>query len=280
MTPAGNSSVAAANATYLALFQEFFGRGIPGITNIIAQDVQVPGSSLKVPVATTFPLLEQWYGDKVFKTLRQYMFEIGIVSYEASLKLKRLIVDTDQTGTIEQQMRSFMGSQVPQMDRLVVSKLLANPTGYDGVALGSNSHPHSSSTGDNLTADALSLGAVRAMDIQMRGFKSEDGEPWDVTPNVLLVGHSNQDVALEIAGADRPIYFDNTGASAAAGVVGGVVIDNVTTGKYSVVVSPRLGAQWFLIDTTKAGLRPIVTGTHRSLEHYMEIGRASCRERV
>lgn len=271
MEPAGHSALAAANADYKAIFQEFFGSGIPGIFQLFTEEIQVEGDAVSLPITTSIPQMETWVGDKIFNTLRQYMFTLDVVPHAANLELKRLKVDTDKTGTIGHALRTFLGRQVQAMDKLVIAKLLANPVGYDEVALLSNSHPHSNSTGDNLTTDAISHTAVRAMHSQMMAFEDEDGENWGVNPRVLLVGPSLEHEALEISGADKPIYFNASGAEATSSVVGGVVIENVSKGRYEVVVSQRItGTQWFLIDPSKPGAKPIVSGVYRSFEPHTQ----------
>ncbi len=271
MGMAGSDNLTVAQAQYEALFQEFFGGGVPGAAQLFAQEVDVPGRRLSVPVATSFPRIRRWLGDKIFKSLRAFRQDIDVDPWEASIELDRLDVMADPTGVVDTVIRAFLGSEVSSFDDMVFTELLANPVGYDGVSLLNDAHPFSNGTGDNLTTAAISHVDVRLMHEQMRGFQDEDGRPLQVVPNTLLVGTDLEHEALEIAGADKPIFFNNTGAEAAAAVIGGVVIENVTKGRYNVVVSEWItGNQWFLMDLRRPGLRPIIVPKFRSFEPQMQ----------
>lgn len=270
---AGNSNLEAAQATYEAIFQEFFGSGAPAAAQAITTEVQVSGTSLEIPITTSFPRIQRWLGDKTFKALRAYKQQVEVEEWAVGVELKRLQVDADTSGTVDATLRAFLSDQVDAFEKMIMDELLTNPTGYDGVALLHDSHPHTNSTGDNLTTDALGLSSFRAMDEAMRGFQNEDGKPMNVRPNTLLVGEGNKFKALEITGADRPIYFDNTGAEATSSVIDGITIQNVTSGSHNVVVTPYIdGEQWYLMDLTREGLRPMLTARYRSFEPQTQTG--------
>ena len=262
---AGSENLTGAATTYQAIFQEFFGEGVPGVAGMFTEEVPVSGKRLSIPITTSYPRIRRWLGDKVFESLRHFSQDVDVEPWEASTQLDRLDIETDQGGTVDSALRSFLGSEVTAFDDMVITELLTNPTGYDGVSLLNNSHPYSNSTGDNLTTDALSLTSLRAMDEQMRSFQDETGRPLMVSPNTLVVGEDLKDEALEITGADRPIYFDNTGAEATSSVIDAITIQNVRAGSHSVVVTPWItGTQWFLMDLRRPGLRPMITARFRA----------------
>jgi len=266
MAHAGANGLAAANAEYRALFQEIFGEQIPGIASEIATMQSITGSSLTVTNSMSHPRMRQWLGDKVVKSLRSLTQDIPLVAWEATVGLKRVEVDYDKSGTVTSALSAFLNQQVSALDDLVIAKLLANPTGYDGVSLISNSHPYSNSTGDNLTTDALSFSSLEAMDTAMRSFQDEVGRPLHVTPNLLLVGESNRHTALQITGANRPIFFNASAAEATSSVIDSWMSENPFA-SHAVIVSQWItGTQWFLQDTTKPYARPIVVAEGRALE--------------
>ena len=265
MSLAGANGLAAANAEYRALFQELFGENVPGVASEIATVQPITGTSLEVVNTMGHPRMRQWLGDKVVKSLRALTLNIPLVAWEATVGLKRISVDYDKSGTITGTLSAFLSQQVSALDDLVIAKLLANPTGYDGVALISNSHPYSNSTGDNLTTDALSFSSLSSMDTAMRGFQDETGRPLHVTPNALVVGEANRQMALAITGANRPVFFNNTGAEASSSVIDSWMAENPFA-SHAVIVSPWItGTQWFLQDTTKPYARPIVVAEGRAL---------------
>lgn len=276
LSVAGESNLAGAQATYSAIFQEFFGDGVPGVSQMFSFEQPINGTSLRVPMVTSFPRVRRWLGDKVAKSLRAFVQTFTLEPWEQSIEMDRITVDYDADGVVDMALRQFLGGQVQMFDDMNITELLTNPTGYDATALLADSHPYSNSTGDNLTTDALSLSSLRAMDLAMRGFQNEDGKPLLVTPSHLLVGESLKDTALEITGADRPIYFDASGAEATSSVVGGVVIENVRRGTWTPIVTPWItGTQWFLMDLTKPGLRPWIVARGRAFTPVTQLSEDS-----
>lgn len=269
MSFAGANNLAAAEATYQAIFQELFtGEGLPGMAEQMTRIVPVSTKRLSLPIATSMPRIRKWLGEKVTKSIRGFLQDIDVDPWEATIGIDRLDVDGENSGVVESTLRGFLSSQADAFNHAVITlTMLTNPTGYDGVALFSNSHPYSNSTGDNLTSDALSHSSFRALDAAMRGFQDERGRNLGVSPNVLMVGPSLKDTALEVTGADKPIFFNNTGAEATSSVIGGVVIENVKRGSHDVWVSGELtGSEWFLLDTTKPGLSPMLAAEFRKFE--------------
>lgn len=266
MGHAGSNNLAAVNADYLALFQDFFGEGIPGLAHHITREVPVSGTKLTISNTLSFPRVREWLGGKVVKSLRSLTQDIPLKTFEATVGIDRKDVDYDKSGTVQDTLSSFLGQQVSAFDDLLFAKLLANPTGYDGVSLINNSHPYSNSTGDNLTTDALSFASLEAMDTAMRGFQDETGRPLNITPNMLLVGESNRQTALQITGAGRPIFYNDTGAEASSSVIDHWMSENPAA-SHMVAVTPWItGTQWFLIDSTKPGASPMVATVGKAFE--------------
>ena len=265
---AGNANLISAQATYLALYQELFANGPSGVAALIAQTVPVSGKRLSVPVVTSFPRLREWIGSRVSKDLRAFRQDIDIKTYEATTTLPRLDVDADQSGAVGAHLRSFLASAASQIDDVMIAGLIANTqAGYDGVSLLNASHPFSSSTGNNLTTDALGFASFRAAKAAMRAFADEDGRPLGVNPTHMLVGPQLERTALEVVGADRPVPYSASAQDASSSIVAATTITNVYQGECQVIVSPWItGNQWFLMDLSKPGLRPITRAVYREVE--------------
>ena len=235
-----------------------FGDGVPGVMRELITVVPTDALRLDIPIITGRPRPRKWKGDKVIHSLRAQLQQIPLEPWEVTVGANRLHVQYDKTGAMETTLRGFLGQQATAFDAIVVDTLLANPEGYDRVALLSNSHPNSSSTGDNLTTDALSFSSWTAMKAQMRGFKDEDDNPLGINPDVLLVGPSLEQTALEITGAQRAVAITNAGVEGTANVVAAYMRDNPYGGQVAVVVSDEIdGTQWFSIDS-RHPIGPIV----------------------
>lgn len=263
------NGLAAANTEFLTLFQSFFGEGLPGTAQNFTTTVPTSGTKVTITNVLSHPRVREWIGPKVVKSLRALTQDIPLKKWEATVGIERVDVDYDRTGSVRQQLNGFLSQQVSTFDDLVYTKLLANPTGYDGVSLLNNSHPYSNSTGDNLTTDALSFSSLEAMDTAMRGFQDEDGRPLMIQPRMLLVGEANRHTALQVTGASRPIFFNNTGAEAATSVIDKWMVENPFS-SHAVVVAPWItGSQWFLIDDTKP-VGPMVATEGRAFQAVVQ----------
>lgn len=267
---ASRSQLAAANATYVALFQELWGKNTgPLLCDFATQVVPVDGTSLRIPVTTSFPRMRQWLGQKRFKDLRAFSQTIDINTYERSISLPRLDVDADKSGVVRSTLSAFLANGQMGKEDILITSLLANTwTSYDSVALLSNSHSFSNSTGDNLTTNALSFSEYRTVKEGMRDLTDEDGTPLNITPTHLIVGPAQERIALDVVNAQRVVAVSSAGAlDATSSVVGAAAIPNVYQGDVTVVVSQWItGNQWFLMDLSKPGLRPFTCAMFRDVE--------------
>jgi phage major head subunit gpT-like protein len=263
---AGSANIATAQTAYEAIFNEMFSGGFQGSYGLYTRTVDITAESLSIPVATSFPMVKQMLGTMEWDSIRALMQTVTPTSHGAGIRLKRATVLGDASGVVESTIRAFLASQggdaSASIEKLVADMLIANTKlGHDGVALLSDSHPYSNSTGDNLaTGVALSYAAYRTWKSNMRKFQSERGIVLGINPTHLMVGPALEATALEIVGAVRPVSVDSSGAfGTTASVVGAATIENVAKGEVDVIVNPYLGdSAWLLMDLSKPGLRPVL----------------------
>lgn len=271
---AGSANIATAQTAYEAIFNEMFSGGFQGSYNLYTRTVDITAESLSIPVATSFPMVKQMLGTMEWDSIRALMQTVTPTSHGAGIRLKRATVLGDQSGVVENTIRSFLASQggdaSASIEKLVADMLTTNTKlGHDSTALLSDSHPFSNSTGDNLaTGVALSYTSYRTWKSNMRKFANERGINLGISPTHLMVGTALEGTALEIVGAVRPISVDSSGAyGTTANVVGAVGLENVNRGEVDVIVNPYLGdAAWFLMDLSKPGLRPVLQARLDSLK--------------
>lgn len=267
---AGGGNLAAAQATYSALFETLWSDtgGMAFLHDTACRSVPVSGSSLRIPVATSFPRFRVWDGSKQDKSIRAFAQTVNIVSYERTIGLKRLDVDADTTGVVPDTLRAFLGDAKRGLDDLLTAKYIANTwTGYDSTALMSDSHPYSNSTGDNLETAALSHELARSVKSKMRLYTDEDGTLLNVNPTTLYAGPSNERLGMEIVQAQsRYVALNASGAEATSSVVAAAAIPNVYAGTMQLVVIPWFGAQYAFCDLSKPGLTPFIRAVFREVE--------------
>lgn len=271
MAIAGSSNLLAAQTLFEAAYQSAInGAASSGAPALIAQDITAPGANrVSIPVVTSLPRLREWLGSRVSKDLRAFRQDVDIKTYEATVQIKRRDLDGDSSGAVAAALiGSFPQRLQAMLEDVCITTLVANAlTGYDGVALLNASHPFSSGTGNNITTDALGFASFRAAKQAMRLFADEDGTPLNMNPTHLLVGPQNERTALEVVGADRPVPYSASAQDASSSIVAATTITNVYAGECQVIVSPWItGGQWFLMDLSKPGIRPMVRAVHRELE--------------
>ena len=215
------------------------------------------------------PVMSEWTGEKEFRQFRHYDLEIEVKNYSKNIALDANDVRYDPSGAIAEKLRAFFATGGDRdLDKLVFDALVSNsgagPTGYDGVSLINDSHPHlnGGSGLDNKTTSALTFDTYDTAYQTITEARDEEGESLGLTPSLLMVGPKNRKMALQIANAEgRALPIDNTGAEASSSVVAVSTIPNVFVGDVVVFVNPRmLGTQddyWYLMDATSPEKLPM-----------------------
>lgn len=253
MAIAGQSNVADARTTFESLVDSALqGARASQVYKSLSRRINLSGSiahTITMPGAT--PTWQEWTDERDSSGFRKMSKTIPLKVYEKSIRLKRTDVINDKDGSTALALDTFVGNDVEAVfDKLVIEKLASNPTGIDGVALLSDSHPFGSSgTWDNKSGNALSFGEFKAARAAMRSLKDEFGEPLNIEPRILLVHPDEEELALQIAKADsKPVSVGTAGAINSGGI-GGSSLLNVFRGTVDVIVSPRwTSGKWMLVD--------------------------------
>jgi phage major head subunit gpT-like protein len=260
---------------------DVFNRDQAGTWAMFCEEYPTEGAlSVQIKMGGDTPVIRQWIGDKQFGQFRELNKTLLTLPYEASMALMRREVDGDPSGIINGRIDRFLAGQNYIKDKLVWEKYLTNPTGIDGVALISDTHPYGSASGvwDNKTTDALSFTGYKNAKNQMREIKSENGEQMNLAPTHLFCGPDLERTALEIVGPTRPVTYVTAGAAdPTSGTVGGVgVIGNVYAGEVTVVIVNRFSdggthdGDWFIMDASK-GLKPMGLASFRNPEAITQV---------
>lgn len=201
---------------------------------------------------SNFPKMRKWVGEKVVKALSAFHYTITNDDFEATVEVDRNDIEDDTLGIYKPQaeMAGFSAKQLP--DELVIGGAVNGAFTnlcYDGQIFCDTDHPvGNESTGivsvsnkgvvvlscATLALAQASLGAARTA---MKKFKNDDGQPLNITPNVLLVGPALEDTALVLKNNER--LEDGK--------------QNPYRGTFELVVDARITSDtaWFLLDTTK-----------------------------
>ncbi|WP_449543645.1 Mu-like prophage major head subunit gpT family protein [Enterobacter ludwigii] len=192
------------------------------------------------------PGMREWSGDKDVKSLSAHNYTITNKSYEATIAVSRDDLEDDITGKYAQSASNFGAAAAAWPDKLVFNLVNNGFTTkcYDGQYFFDADHLVNGQSVSNVSTAPLSVatqaeamagyGAARTA---MMSITNEEGDPLDISPNVLLVHPALQDVANTLMTTER--LEDGK--------------PNLYKGTAKVVVSARIKnpKSWFLLDTTK-----------------------------
>lgn len=267
----------ASNVAFQVGYQNgFVGQTLPGAYTIY-EDVQTTDAEWTyLEMTSNFPQMREWIGARRAQYFRQYEQQIKMKTYEVMVEVQRKSLQyRDKLGLVANSISRFLDQERAAFDRTAHQSWLSaagvGPTGYDGVALYSTAHPQSGtgSNQSNLAAAAvLSTTTLETGIATMTSNVLENGEPAGFRPNILLGGPKLQRRMELLVGKERVILIDAAGKMdpASAGVAAGVAANPFSGALTAIVDNRRIGLVagtdvsyfWDLIDTTRAGIRPMI----------------------
>lgn len=277
------SKLDAASTYFETRFGELYNTGglVTGYYERLTTKIPTDSKKIQVDFLGSLPAVEKWVGAKTFKTIRNYQQTATLDKWHKTFRIDRMDVRYDRTGQVGSKIDAFLNDLASFYDKIVTDVFVSNPTGYDGVALFSASHPHgpAGATQSNLTTSALSFATFNTAMVAIMGYLDESSEPLPVTQFgqlTLMVGPKLLTTALEIAEAElKPVGVDAGNVFYEPGATPGTNVAattryNVWRGKVDVIVNNRLNGTyddyWFLLNNTVPGASPILLYEGRAPE--------------
>jgi phage major head subunit gpT-like protein len=263
---------ATANTVVHSKFDDIFGGGYESPSFPVFAEV-VPGlnaQTLENNVIGPVALLREWTGMKQIKSVRGYKNSAETKAYEATMGFRRRDLIGAGGDMVLRRLAELPVANRGGMERLASEYLTANPTGYDGVALYSASHPHADAAGNvqsNLTALDLSYSGLEQAQYTASLLTLENGDPADISIDTIEVGPKLLNRALDLAEAEsRTQSVNQDGVADSGWRVAAAPIHNVFKGRYTVIENKRLtGFTWRTYDSSKAA-KPVIVGVNRAFE--------------
>lgn len=265
-----------ADTTFMMGYQMLYSSQLPGEYARYTRIIPSSAKRTELNWTANHPVMAKWTGARTYKSMRHYKQLLGFDTYQATLRIKRVDLQYDPTGVVQEGINTFLQNNTVAYDAatatLFDSASGAGPTGFDGVALFATNHPQGpsgSSTQSNLGSGTnLSHAALTTAEQTMALYQFENGEPARINPNMLRVGPKLRVRARELLNATRSQNVDSSGGlDKAASVVAAAGIPSVWSGDYNMFVDPRVtNFYWTLMDLSKPGVMPMVMQENRRPE--------------
>lgn len=255
------------NTAFQLLAADMQNAGTEGAFRSYTQTI-TSGGELKLQVLhlANIPVMRKWTGARRSKFMRAYTQTISGEHYEATLPIKMDLINSDPLGIVSSILPAYtqqLGAYDASMSTSYDSNSGAGPTGFDGVALFSASHPHSStgSTQSNLAA-ATNLSHANLVAAEYAGMliTQENGEPAMIRYDQMRVGPKLKRRATELLGPTAQYVVGLSASDAEGGTsVSHVKKESTYSREMNLIVDDRVTTfYWDLIDTSKGPLRPMV----------------------
>jgi phage major head subunit gpT-like protein len=190
------------------------------------------------------PRLREWVGPRQLRELSTSQnFRVYTKTFEGSLSIPRAAIEDQQLEMIMPRVRDLANEAVRHREEWVVQTLAQGTTltTFDGQPLLANR----GGPNNNLTSNALGTDSLQQAISAMMQFVDNQGVPFGVIPDTLLVGPKLMWKARELL--ESPVVVQASG--------GASPYKNVLQGTLKLIVSPYLtGAYddyWFVLDTSR-----------------------------
>lgn len=215
--------------------------------------------------------LREWVGARVAQNLSEHDYVLRNKKYEGTIELDREDIEDDNLGIFSKvTVPGLARAAAKWPDRLLKTMLQLNagagPIAFDGKNLFADDHPCFDAGGtvyDNLNlATELDQAGVASAYAKMTSYIGEDGNPLEVTPNLLIVPPQLRRRAQVVM---QSTTYALPGSIA---TVGSATVDNALRGWMEVLVIPELAnapTVWYMADTTKP-LMPLIFQLRQAAE--------------
>jgi phage major head subunit gpT-like protein len=200
------------------------------------------------------PGMREWTGSRLLKTTSNDDYTLTNKTYESTLEIERTAIEDNKLGMIQSRVRAYGMEAARHTEYLVFDQLKEGDTllAYDGAAFFANRGTNQ----NNLGSTALSEDALSTAIATMMKFIDEEGKPYGVMPNLLVVPPNLWLLGRKLTESPVNVGTTQTDALNVLAKIG-----------LSCITSPYLTdtTDWFLLDTTMA-CKPIILQQRTAVE--------------
>lgn len=198
------------------------------------------------PMTAFLDTIRKWAGPRQMGNLVAKNLQVSNEDYEATIGIPANSIKDDRIG-IYSQVAQGKGRQCRALwPKLAILALCQNGKWLDGADFFGTTRKFGKATISNKATAALSESTLNAGILAMQSYCTYDGEPLEITPDLLVVGPKNRTNAFDLLKAQNKISIAGTNTAAAA-------VPNANAGLLEYIVHPRLVGDyddyWFLLCT-------------------------------
>lgn len=263
-TIVNNDALDAVNTALVSAAQDILANGVPGVWRQFTTVEPKDGLSATLTVFDGVPRTREYIGPKQFHQLTKYDLQLPLRSWESSMAIPVNEINQDPSGAVASRLQGFRSMVASFYDEILIDELISNLTGYDGVALLSNSHPRLAGLAvqDNLTTNALNFAELENAKQWFRSVTDGKGKPLGCQLTHVMVGPAQETIAQQVTDSTQLVGISDTGEYVQPGGTGvdasGGGIANYIGGSAAVIVTPEItGDEWFGLDLSKGRSKPM-----------------------
>lgn len=136
----------------------------------LAMTVPSTGRSMDYKFLLDFPMVQEWIGDRVVRSLAGKNWEVVNKNWEATIEVSRNDIEDDQIGLYTPLVSSLAFEAKKHRDKLIAALIADNGLCYDGQNFFDTDHPVGSSTGANFSSGASTAWYLFDMSRPIRPF--------------------------------------------------------------------------------------------------------------
>ena len=241
------------NAFYEGYYDALFGQEQAAV-DAIATDIPITGDTLRNPFLGDIPGWRDWVDVRAHQAPNTYSYSVTIDHpREVTVEVARTAQSDDQTGQLRGLAANLGRSAIRDRYNALIAALLAGDASlcYDGQFFFDTDHPQATLAGvaetvANYGTTSFSAESVESTVAAMKLFRSTQGNPLSVQPNLLICGPKLEWRARRVFNSTVTVWDTNAGGGTLP-----TASDNVLQGLMQIIVSPNItGYDWFLVDTS------------------------------
>ncbi|MCB1216432.1 Mu-like prophage major head subunit gpT family protein [bacterium] len=199
------------------------------------------------------PAMREWTDERVPGALRTNDYEIANRRFEASIEVDRETFEDDRLGQLRPRIEELALRAASHPDELVVGLLGSGFTDlcYDGRPFFASDHSQGESgPQSNLMVEKLGSTSLKLAIEALMSFRDDQGKPFGLLPDTLLVGPDNYFTARELLNSAGIVLAGGTDLERPDG--------NALAGTLNLQVSPWVAAEHWYVLATQYPVRPLL----------------------